>query len=101
VVQLTDAICQRCWTRLKDVRRFDLEDAVVSYGGHVTPARPGHDCGLFHLLPTPRREDHFRIPARDVRGIDDAIFRQAALRQLWENRIASGNLDELFNPPDT
>src|SRR5580765_3462025 len=86
--------------RLQDVRRLDLEDAVVADGRDAIPARTILNRRLLHLLSAPRREDHLGIAPRDFRRIDDAILREAAARQLREDRRATGDLDELFDPPD-
>src|SRR5215471_21139113 len=98
-MQLGDAFRQARRTRLQDVRRLDLEDAVVAHGGHVVPAGAILNRRLLHLLPAPRREDHLWIAARDLRRIDDPILRQAAACQLGKDWRPAGDLDELFDPP--
>src|SRR6185436_16826736 len=88
-VNLGDPLGEAGWTRLQDVRRLNLEDAVVADRGHAVPPRPVLNRRLLHLLAAPRREDHLRIAARDLRWIDDAVLGQAALRELGKNGIAA------------
>src|SRR4029450_12539507 len=99
-MQLADAFRQTRRTGLQDVSRFHFKNAVLSYGDHLIPSRPGANDGLLHFLSAPRREDHFWIAPRNFRGRDDAIAPKTSIGQFREDWLAAGNLDELFDPSD-
>src|SRR4029453_2193584 len=99
-MQMADAFRQTRRTGLQDVSRFHFKNAVLSYGDHLIPSRPGANDGLLHFLTAPRREDHFWIAPGNFRGRDDTIARKTSVGQFREDRRAAGNLDELFDPSD-
>ena len=99
-MELAYALSQARRTRLQDIRRFDLEDPIVAHGADGVPARARLNRRLLHLLATPRREDNLRIPARHLCRIDDAIFRELRPGELGKDRRATGDLDQLFHPPN-
>src|SRR4029453_2085371 len=99
-MQLADACRQTRRTGLQDVSRFHFKNAVLSYGDHLVPPRPGANDGLLHFLTAPRREDHFWIAPGNFRGRDDTIACKTSVGQFREDRRAAGNLDELLDPSE-
>src|SRR5471030_55347 len=97
-MHLLDPFGQAGGARLQDVGGLDLEDAIVADGAGRVPARPRLNRRLPHFLAAPRREDHLRIAARDLRRIDDAIPGEAGVLELGEDRRPAGDRDELFHP---
>src|SRR5260370_15581903 len=100
LVQLAEALGELSRSGLQDVVRFHFEDAIVPDGAHAIPAGPADDRRFLHPLSTPRREDDLRIPACDLRRVDDAIPRELRVRELRKDRRTACDLDELFHPPD-
>jgi hypothetical protein len=78
-MQLANAFRQTRRTGLQDVSRFHFTNAVLSYGTHLIPPRPGANEGLLHFFPAPRREDHFWIAPGNFRGLDDTIARETSI----------------------
>ena len=53
---------------------------------------------LFDLPSAPRADDYLRIVIDHDSRIDDTIFRALTFTQLWKDRIAAGDLDQLIDP---
>src|SRR5260370_10353986 len=95
-----EPIRQRGRTGLQDQRRFDLDDAVVTDGGDLAPARPFPDLVRHDLFTTPRRQDHIgRSSAHDIRQ-NGAILRGLLKPQFRQNIFAARNLDQFRDPAD-
>src|SRR5579859_3412130 len=62
--------------------------------------RAGCDLLHLHLHSAPRREDHIRIAFNHRFPSHNALLGLPTFAELRENRLASRNLDELFNPLD-
>src|SRR5438309_10950135 len=95
VVELPDPVGEARGSGLEDVRGLDLEDAVVAHGGDAVPAGTLLNRRLPHLLATPRREHDLRISPRNFGGIDDPVFRERRIGELWKDGRPARNLDEL------
>jgi hypothetical protein len=98
VVQLADAFGERCRARLQDVRRLDLVDVTVANRGHVGPSLALCDPLPADRLAAPRRDDHIRLTANNVLRTDDALLAEFGVAEFGEDRIAAGDLHELFDP---
>src|SRR5437870_5761760 len=97
-MELAHALREARGSRLQDVGRFHLEDSIGADGGGLFPAWTIDDRGLPHPLSTPGREDHFRIAARDLQWIDDAVLGETRIGELRKDRSATGDVDEFLDP---
>src|SRR5688572_29711405 len=97
-MELADAFGQCRRTRLQDVRGLDFIDVPVANRRHAAPSFTLRDLFPPHCLAAPRGDNDVRLTLDDVLGADDALLAEFAVAELGENRIAAGDLDELFDP---
>src|SRR5215213_5954015 len=100
-MQLAQAFGECGWTGLKNVRRLDLINLIVTNGGNARPTLARTNQIFFDLPPAPRTDNHLRIAIKDDSGIDDSILRTLAFAQLRKDGIAAGDFDQFVNPANS
>src|SRR6266513_5291775 len=100
LVKLADALGERRWAGLQDVRGFDFVDAPSLDGRQRAPARARRNLVLLHCFAAPGSNDHVGRAPHDLLRRDDAVFRELGVAKLRKDRIAAGNLDQLLDPLD-
>ena len=72
----------------------------VLHGGNVGEARARRDFLRPELLAAPRADDDVGRAPHDLVGVDEALPRAAAARQLGKDVDPAGGLDQLRDPAD-
>jgi hypothetical protein len=76
-------------------------NVTIAHRGDVIPARTCRDALPAHRLAAPRADDHVWSGVDHLIARDDAIGREFRPPQLRKHGIATGNLDQFFDPLDT
>jgi hypothetical protein len=84
-------------TRLPSARQRNGQvDGDRGFAHAALAGADGDDC----LHPTPRGKNYVRISQSNFRWINHAILSLARVGQLGKKNIATGDFDQLFDPPN-